>query len=1625
MTSLTKKLTAALLALLAALCLAFGVLLASPRTASAAETVIEIPDTDLVLSGTELTGFKSLLDPDKKYSVTIPSNITKISENVFKNCGNIVKVKYLAANLTNVEKSPFLGIGNADVIIGESSAKITFIPSNLFRGTNIHSVVLNINAIETGFGQAVFADCKKLVRAEFADGSSLVKLNNESFDGCSSLAYVKLPSDLNTIDERAFRGCTNLKEIEIPASVKNINKDAFTLCTGLVEVRNLSSLTVNTGNGIAGSTGLSIQNAIDNATTGSWFKTVSVTVGGTPYNFRTYEQNGAKYLTRYDGNEQVITLPDNASLTNYTVANGAFRSAKLTEATVSKGVAAIDDEAFMDCASLAVVKFEDMKSGISTLKTHVFNGCASLSEIKLPESLKSIEMAAFSGCAALTEIIIPTNVTQIGTDAFKACTGLKKVTLPNAKDASVSVQSTAFANCRAIQFIAPNNASYKKYATNDAFNGGELVYLINYKLHYGASATGDNVKEFSEINTAGMPKWDGYAKSVWYYDAAFTRSAPDNVDNLENVNTQVVLYCKTMAKPKAEDFKVKSITYNAGGYLLNADTLFGSENASKYSDFKFVISEYGDMTWKPVELTDKTRLTEAGHYTVSVLIANEAEYGQWAEESAVKLPVTLSPKEIQIEALYWGTVGTDGAFGGLLPADGTSTLYKYDNDDAYYTEKQYDGDTEKPHIETSRNGEYETVVTNSYVDYKGESNATVIGLKNLGRYTGKIINVSYADEEQAKPGVHTTTATVTTHNNYKLVSDGNNEELKLRGITVSQGFTPDKFVVSKTWYIISTNMNGLVTAEKNPYTISGWEYGYRQNTGLDAVRNIPLPSLVQGDIAKLVTFSLTMSANENTGAGASIIIESFKIADFEEIMNTSMPAGEYVLHASILDYKEGDTLILAGRDQDIKFTVQKAKIENLLIKRDSQGGIIYNGLLDAKQVIPNNGVVVYADYKESVQQLGDVKNSILPVLGLKAEQIHPKRTGVWAEEDYDDFYAPFSIKYCVGVMGTYYDEFSPELTNKPSGIGDYTVYYQVSAPGYDDSYNSMGHYYSLYIRGTISPAVKVTPYTGKHIELPNNDYYEVIYLDDSTALSKNLRQALGVEASEYINVGAHTLVLKLKANYKNTARWNIEGDVQYIDHPNYGEEYIRYTLNIEKANNAGTQTPTLVSWEWGKYNPSVHVPHWATRFEAEYNFYLVSATKPTTDPDSRYYYKPTELQKGFADAPADEYFIFPMAYGTANVKEYPYPSESSMCGSVTVLKAELTWKTGETPFINSWKYGDDAAGFKLPAGVLDGGFAGLIDEVTVKILLQSDYDKYVNGDDVTTYATIKELQDANGGSVPANNYVYVYYLAGTDNFAEWFYPVSFSVLRATNYWDIAPVVNSWSYGDYTTLIGSFKPHFGDAKAALIEICEIDEDGTRGSMGSVSVLLDGNGQLPMGKYEYRVVLNATANYERLVFENVTFEVFKAENSWETIPGIIGWSEGRFNSSDSGVSNKPVAKARFGTVVYYTVVSDDTGETVIERVAATDIRYADLNKLAVGSYTLIAEVDGDVSYGGLRSETHFAVFEDSVGLAGLIAATMVFAAIALGLAVAGIVLLIRRNRKIEQEFRKMVKTELRRK
>ena len=67
--------------------------------------------------------------------------------------------------------------------------------------------------------------------------------------------------------------------------------------------------------------------------------------------------------------------------------------------------------------------------------------------VTIPDTVKTIEVAAFNQCHNLTEINIPDSVTSIGGDAFRECTNISEIIIPDKASGTLTIYSGAFFGC--------------------------------------------------------------------------------------------------------------------------------------------------------------------------------------------------------------------------------------------------------------------------------------------------------------------------------------------------------------------------------------------------------------------------------------------------------------------------------------------------------------------------------------------------------------------------------------------------------------------------------------------------------------------------------------------------------------------------------------------------------------------------------------------------------------------------------------------------------------------------------------------------------------------------------------------------------------------------------------------------------------------------------------------------------------------------------------------------------------------------------------------------------------------------------------------------------------------------
>lgn len=65
--------------------------------------------------------------------------------------------------------------------------------------------------------------------------NKLTKIGEDSFENCTNLSSINLPSTLTAINKSAFFGCTKLESIVLPESLETISDIAFA-STGLKKI---------------------------------------------------------------------------------------------------------------------------------------------------------------------------------------------------------------------------------------------------------------------------------------------------------------------------------------------------------------------------------------------------------------------------------------------------------------------------------------------------------------------------------------------------------------------------------------------------------------------------------------------------------------------------------------------------------------------------------------------------------------------------------------------------------------------------------------------------------------------------------------------------------------------------------------------------------------------------------------------------------------------------------------------------------------------------------------------------------------------------------------------------------------------------------------------------------------------------------------------------------------------------------------------------------------------------------------------------------------------------------------------------------------------------------------------
>ena len=360
-------------------------------------------------------------------TLIVPDGVTKIPDNAFKGCDEIIAVE-LPPTLVEIGESAFVGCSSL-VSINLHETGVTSIGAYAFSGcTSLETVALPESASTIADG--LFNQCSALTSVTISASTTMI--GDRSFSGCSSLSLITLPASVDSIGAEAFHGCEALTELTFPPLPLTVGKSAF-MKTPKLQWTEASFNGHDCG---------SFDGALADASACAMPKC-----------------------------QEEITIPFGVT----TIPKDAFISCnQMISVKLPSTLVGIGESAFHKCSSLVSI---NLPAGLTTVHSDAFEGCDALevnvlqimanrndpliplcddttTEITLPEDLTSLPAGAFSGCIALTSVTLPDTFVTFGAYAFRGCTSLKTINLPDSVvlDENDNLNKKIFLGCTSLKW---------------------------------------------------------------------------------------------------------------------------------------------------------------------------------------------------------------------------------------------------------------------------------------------------------------------------------------------------------------------------------------------------------------------------------------------------------------------------------------------------------------------------------------------------------------------------------------------------------------------------------------------------------------------------------------------------------------------------------------------------------------------------------------------------------------------------------------------------------------------------------------------------------------------------------------------------------------------------------------------------------------------------------------------------------------------------------------------------------------------------------------------------------------------------------------------------------------------
>lgn len=335
--------------------------------------------------------------------------------------------------------------------------------------TTITSVKFSEGFTQTGV--STFQGCTNLKTVQLP--STLKSIESTAFYHCSSLQTITIPDSVTTIADSAFSRCETLSAVKLSDSLQTIASYAFSDCYALKSVtlpNSLSSMgeaafyrsgiqTLQLGTGLETIPKQAFSNCSD-------LKSISFAEG-----LRTIDEQAFSYCTAL----QKLVFPNSLQ----TIGANAFGSTEpnsidyaLRSIQFGTGLVEIGQRAFYQQNKLSgAIRFPEH---LQQIGASAFYGCSNLTKVTFSNQLQTIGREAFFGCSSLRTVFLPDSITDLGDGAFSSCSSLSSARLPCSLE---KVPDALFDSCGLNRIFLPDSITT---IGASAFYGNENLTEVSH-----------------------------------------------------------------------------------------------------------------------------------------------------------------------------------------------------------------------------------------------------------------------------------------------------------------------------------------------------------------------------------------------------------------------------------------------------------------------------------------------------------------------------------------------------------------------------------------------------------------------------------------------------------------------------------------------------------------------------------------------------------------------------------------------------------------------------------------------------------------------------------------------------------------------------------------------------------------------------------------------------------------------------------------------------------------------------------------------------------------------------------------------------------------------------------------